>query len=357
MALALSHGGTNVYSNTAPSDEVVIGTTDGVVIMKREGSGWAVVDRSLSGQHIHALVHEEESGLWFAGVNKGGIHVSSDGARTWERRDAGLTETDVYSLATVKVDGHVRLFAGTEPAKLFVSEDLGVTWAEKPNLAAQSTNKWSFPAPPHVPHLKHINFAPGDPNTIFGSIEVGALLKSTDGGETWAEIPGVYADVHRTVVDPNNADHIYVTGGAGLWVTENGGDSWDNTHPRESDTGGYADQLVFKPSDPSFMVMAAGAKSPNLWREEKTARSRITRSRDSAATWERLTNGITDDMTHAIEAMALEEAGSTVQVFAANTGGTVLWSEDGGEKWSVAVSGLAPISKGGHFRGMEGQPA
>ncbi|MEE8518916.1 MAG: hypothetical protein V3S98_07310 [Dehalococcoidia bacterium] len=357
MALALSHGGTTVYTANAPSDEVVIGTTDGVVIMKRDGGGWAVTDRSLPGQHIHALVHEEESGTWFAGVNKGGIHASTDGARTWERRDNGLTETDVYSLATVKVNGHARIFAGTEPAKLFVSEDLGQTWTEKPSLAAQKNDNWMFPAPPHIAHLKHINFAPNDPNTIFGSIEVGGLLKSTDGGETWAEIPGMYADVHRTAIDPTDPNHVYVTGGAGLWVTEDGGESWANAEPRESVNGGYADQLVLKPSDPTYMVMAAGAKSPPAWREEKTARSRITRTRDSGTSWEHLTNGISDDMTHAVEAMALEEAGSTVQVFAANTGGTVLWSEDGGDSWQVAVSGLAPISKGGHFRGMVGQPA
>ena len=357
MALALSHGGKTVFSADAPSDEVVIGTTDGVVIMKRDGSEWAVVDRSLPEQHIHALLHEPESDLWFAGVNKGGIYASSDGARTWEKRENGLTDTDVYSLASVKANGHVRLFAGTEPAKMFISEDLGLNWTEKPALAAQINDNWTFPAPPHIAHLKHINFAPGDPNTIFGSIEVGALLKSTDGGETWAELPGMYADVHRTVIHPKNPDHIFVTGGAGLWASEDGGNTWANIHERASDMGGYADQLVFKPSDPTYMVMAAGKKSPNLWREEHTARSRITRSRDSGASWDLITNGISGEMTHAIEAMTLEEAGSTVQVFAADTGGRVLWSEDGGENWRIAVSGLAPISKSGHYRGMVGQPA
>ncbi len=356
MALALSHGGTTIYTANAPSDEVVIGTTDGVVIMKRGGGGWTVTDRSLPGQHIHALIQEAESGTWFAGVNKGGIHASTDGARTWERRDNGLTETDVYSLSSVKANGHVRLFAGTEPAKMFVSEDLGLTWTEKPALAAHKNDNWMFPAPPHIAHLKHINFAPGDPNTIFGSIEVGALLKSTDGGESWTEIPGMHPDVHRTVIDPNNPGRIYVTGAGGLVRTVDGGVEWDNLLDLESEPGGYPDQLVFKPSDPSTMVIAAAQKTPRNWKDD-TAHSRISRSRDGGASWEVLSGGLQDRFPHAVEAMCLEESGTSVQLFAATTGGTVLWSEDGGDNWSVAVSGLSPISKGGHYLGLVGQPA
>ena len=49
---------------------------------------------------------------------------------------------------------------------------------------------WTFPAPPHVAHLKHINFEPGNPHTIFASIEVGGMLKSTDDGDTWTDETG-----------------------------------------------------------------------------------------------------------------------------------------------------------------------
>ncbi|MEE8518917.1 MAG: hypothetical protein V3S98_07315 [Dehalococcoidia bacterium] len=358
MALALSHGGKTVNTAATPSDKVLVGTLDGVATLERDGDGWRIAERTLTGNHVHALLLEEESGTWFAGVRKGGIYASHDGGSTWERSDDGVTEEDIYSLASAKVDGHVRLFAGTEPAHLFVSDDLGKSWTDRPGLRdVPSAENWSFPAPPHIGHLKHINFSPSDPRTMWGSIEQGGLLKSTDGGVTWADKPGMNDDVHRTVIDPNNPDRMYITGGGGLWITDDAGDSWSNPFGRESDLGGYTDQLVFKPSDPTYMVMSAGAKSPNAWREEHTARTRITRSRDAGSTWEVITKGISDDMTHAVEAMTLEEAGSTVQIFAANTGGDVLWSNDAGETWSVAVSGLAPISKGGHYQAMAGAAA
>ena len=55
--------------------------------------------------------------------------------------------------------------------------------------------------------------------------------------------------------------------------------------------------------------------------------------------------------------MTLEEAGSVVQVFAATSHGEVLWSEDGGESWQKAVSGLPAVSKGGPLPRVRGGPA
>ena len=57
---------------------------------------------------------------------------------------------------------------------------------------------------------------------------------------------------------------------------------------------------------------------------------------------------------HSIEAMSLEEAGADCHIIAATTGGDVLYSTDAGESWRTVVSGLAPISKGGHFENMVG---
>ncbi len=357
MAISLSHGGgETIYASGSLTNDVLVGTLDGVITIERDDPGWRITNRALKGKHIHALLFEEESGQWFAGVNKGGIFASSDGGKSWEQRDNGVTENDVYSLSKASINGKVRLFAGTEPACLFVSDDLGKSWTERPKLKAVPGNeKWSFPAPPHVPHLKHINFQPGNPHTIYGSIEVGALLKSTDDGETWQSIPGVYEDVHRCIINPNNPKQLYVTGGMGLWRSKDDGTTWENTFSPGSPYGGYPDQLVFKPSDPNYMLVSAGEKSPGAWRTEHRANSRISRSRDGGATWEILSGGLQDKMHHSVEAMCLEESGGQVQIFAGTTGGTVLWSKDGGEHWETIIKDLAPLSKGGHYRPLAEQ--
>ena len=351
MAIGLSHGGSTIYSSPSPSQEVLVGTTEGVAIIERDGAEWHVAHRALADRHISAIVEEPQSGLIFAGAFHGGIHVSADGGRTWEPRDAGLREHDVYSLACTHRDGRVVLYAGTEPAHLFQSDDLGRQWTELPGLrSVPSVPEWTFPGPPHIGHLKHIAFDPNDPTVMYASIEVGGLLRSRDAGQTWEEVPGMYEDVHRLVIHPRNPQRMYVTGGDGLYVTSDGGATWEHWTTREDEIGGYPDLLVFHPRQPELMFVGAAQHSPGVWRTSHFAGARISRSRDGGRTWEILRNGLPDRLQASIEAMCLEDSGGTCALFAATTAGEVYWSDDAGDRWSRIVSGLAPISKGGHYR-------
>ena len=50
MALVLSHGGGTIFSSPSPSNEIMVGTKEGIVFIKREAedSAWKVVHRALS---------------------------------------------------------------------------------------------------------------------------------------------------------------------------------------------------------------------------------------------------------------------------------------------------------------------
>jgi photosystem II stability/assembly factor-like uncharacterized protein len=352
MAIALTHAGPNMYRAKEPSSEVLVGTTDGIVAIRREGADWRVADHVLGGSHVSAIVSEPRSGLTFASAFKGGIHCSADGGETWERREEGLTELDVYSLAVRDVDGRVRLFVGTQPSHLFCSDDLGKSWTDIPSLReVPSFKDWSYPGPPHIAHVKHINFAPDDPYTIYAAIEQGALLRSRDDGATWEDLHVPYEDIHRTVIDPRNPAKILVTGGQGIWGTTDGGATWANWATKDHELGGYPDQLVFLPGDPDTMIVAAGRTSPGTWARDDGSRTRISRSTDGGRTWEVLHNGLPDLMQPSVEAMCVEETeDGRVSLFAATVGGEVLLSENRGDSWSVIVRGLPIVAKGPHRR-------
>ena len=126
MAIALSHGGPTIYNSNTPSRELLVGTVEGIVTAERSESGWRRAGQALPERHISAILVEPESGLVFAGAYEdGSLQVSSDGGKTWQPRNNGLTETEVFSLEATKVDGRTRLYLGTEPARLFFSDDLG----------------------------------------------------------------------------------------------------------------------------------------------------------------------------------------------------------------------------------------
>jgi photosystem II stability/assembly factor-like uncharacterized protein len=355
MAIGLSHGGSTIYSSPSPSPEVLVGTREGVVTIERPSSGseWRVKHRALTDKHISAIIKEPESGLTFAGAFSGSVHVSADNGKTWEPRGSGLTETNVYSLASRRVNEHVRLFAGTEPAHLFASDDLGLNWSEVSSLrSVPSVPKWSFPAPPHIGHVKHINFDPDNPMTTYASVEVGGLLKSTDAGEHWEEFPSLYEDVHRLMIHPSNPNFLYAVTGRGLYVSPDAGANWEQWTRREDEIGGYPDGFVFRPSDPKVIFMTAAHDAPGTWRTTHFAGARISRSTDGGRSWEILRNGLPDRLQASIEAFCLEEAGDASSIFAATTSGEIFCSEDLGEHWNKIISGLAPISKGGHYRNL-----
>ena len=48
--ILLSNGGTNIQRATTASDQALIGTVDGVVVLKREGDGWAIAVRAVETQ-------------------------------------------------------------------------------------------------------------------------------------------------------------------------------------------------------------------------------------------------------------------------------------------------------------------
>jgi photosystem II stability/assembly factor-like uncharacterized protein len=353
MAIGLSHGGTTIYSSTSLSKELLIGTREGVATIARDGAGWRVARRALTDKHISAIMKEAESGLTFAGAFHGGIHVSADDGRTWEPRDAGLTQNDIYSLASRRIDGQARVFAGTEPAHLFYSDDLGLHWNEIPSLrSVPSVPKWSFPAPPHIGHVKHINFDPNNPRTIYASVEVGGLLRSVDAGEHWEEFPSLYEDVHRLMIHPSEPEFLYAVTGRGLYVGPEGGARWEQWTRREDEIGGYPDGFVFRPSDPKLMFMTAAHDAPGTWRTSHFAGARISRSKDGGQSWEILKNGLPDRLQASIEAFCLEEARGSTAIYAATTAGEIFCSENLGDSWNRIVTGLAPISKGGHYRNL-----
>jgi len=295
---------------------------------------------------------EPESGIYFAGVYKGGVHVSEDKGKSWEKRTEGLSSEDIYSLTFVNANGGTTVYCGTEPARLFRSDDLGAHWSELSALAeAPGKGGWTFPAPPFVAHVKFIAIDPHDSDIIYAAVEVGGLLKSRDGGKSWTAQSGFYEDVHRIVICKSDTNKVYISTGAGVYHTTDGGENWQRITDYKMRIG-YPDPLVAVPGREHLMFVAGARNTPGAWRKMHTADSKIARSRDGGESWELLTGGLPPLMRCNFEAVTIMSWNGAFELFAGTTDGEVYYSDDEGENWSKIMTGLPPVSKFNHYRGL-----
>lgn len=363
--VSLSPNGRNRYEDKTPPRRLLVGTLKGITVLERQErqkltDPWSRTGDLLKDRHISSILPEPERGGLFAGIHGGGLYASEDDGQSWEPRMRGLSQEHVYTIASQRRNGDLLLFAGTEPAHLFQSADYGDSWEEIPALrSVPGTEKWTFPAPPNLGHVKNIVFDPRDSRKMYAGIEQGGLFKSEDGGQSWRELESyyqptdeVYKDVHRVVLRPSNPDVLYITGGEGLYCSSDGGQTWEHLTTRNSRIG-YPDQLLLSPRDEKTMFMSGSAQSPNFWRESHVANAAIARTRDGGRNWEILERGLPKTMRGNIEAMSMAIWPDGFALFIANTDGEVYCSVDEGENWSRIAAGLAPISKVGHYRFLQ----
>src|ERR671937_1446207 len=99
-------------------------TGDGIARLDEAGEAW-MVELSLRGSGAQCLAADpDRPDTVYAGLREGGVRRTVDGGRSWV--DRALPERGVFSLAVSAADG--ALYAGTEPSRLFRSDDRGGCW-------------------------------------------------------------------------------------------------------------------------------------------------------------------------------------------------------------------------------------
>ena len=185
-------------------------------------------------------------------------------ARSWEEVNEGLIYKNVWSLAQSPASD--RIYAGTEPANLFVSDDGGDTWQHLPAIRdLPGTKDWFFPKPPHVAHVRGITISPIDPDEVYCAIEDGWIIRSRDGGQTWAELrDGVDVDAHRITYLPPDHQTVFLSSGHFGFRSTDGGDTFQPSH--EGIEGGYMTDIVVHPDRPEVLLTAAARQPGELVR-------------------------------------------------------------------------------------------
>jgi photosystem II stability/assembly factor-like uncharacterized protein len=349
MTICLSHSGKTTYLGNAPATDMIVGTVNGALFLRRKSvdHNWEITKGSLENKHVVALLIEPNTGTIFASMHNAGILASEDGGKSWKPRSRDIPFENVYCLASSNLGERPVLYCGTEPAHLYVSHDLGNTWEEITSLLrVPSAKDWTFPVPPNLGHVKDVAIHPLDPKTIYVCVEQGGVFRTNDGGKIWKELHRTLKndDCHRLVMVPSQPSKMFLPTGYGFYWSTDGGDTWENIGSRIRRLV-YPDPLVINPNNENLVFMSGASASPHSWLTTHSADPKIACSRDGGLTWEVVDRGLPDHMNASFEAMSLEAWGGRCAVYAGNTDGDIYGSFDEGNTWKKVAEGLPPVSK------------
>jgi len=327
-----------------------VAMNDSLAIAEERPEGWAL-DIALEGVQGQCVAFDPlQPERVFCGTFDQGLWRSTDAGRTWGRVSEGIAHPAVTSVAVSTLergsDGGV-VYAGTEPTAIFRSEDGGAHWQEASALRQlPSAPTWSFPPRPWTSHARWITPDPVQEGRLFLCAEAGALLRSVDGGQSWADrVPSGPYDTHTLRAHRKAPDRLYAAAGDGYSRPGNGyaesrdaGAKWQRVGERLRFH--YLWGIAVDADDPDVMVVSV-APSPNQAHNPAAAESSIF-YRHGGEPWQ--------------EAAGLPPARGTVipvveadpvqagRFYAASNHG-LFRSDDGGAHWSAL-----PVAWPEHYR-------
>ena len=353
---------------TSP-DTIFIGTENGVFKSVNGGEQWnsfnigKIGNRFSPSLQFLAIDPVNQNTLYIPSDN--GISKSIDGGKNWNPINTGLNATYIKSLA---IDPMTPTTIYAEGQSIFKSMNGGGSWdvivtpdtqgyriiglvidASRSSIlyiqthsgvikSTDSGESWS-----EVPTKYNSNIAsilaidPISPSTLYAVTSVGTdenrtLLKSTNGGMDWSVVTTNFSDmaVSFLLIDPLNPSILYtakgvVAGkGGGLFKSMDGGKTWDEIYIGLTETAIYSlhtkiNSLVIDPKTPTTLYVGTSYTYG------------VLKSNDGGKTWNTINNGI-EFPKYSVNSLAIDPSTPTI-IYAGTDDGGVYKSINGGESW------------------------
>ena len=286
---------------------------------------------------VYAIV-EGQGDTLFVGAHQG-VFRSDDGGESWADMQVPADGRPIYSLL-VHPGAPDTIYAGSDPAAIFKSQDGGATWRRLATVQPEGAITGCFPV-----RVLKMAVDPSDTDHIYAALEVGGVIRSLDGGESWEDISGGLLelshephlrncilsddltegmmDLHALTVSAEQPGTLWIANRMGLFVSEDRGDSW-----REFGIGRFSDlqygrDLMVSPHDPKVFVAALSDSSRGV-------AGSVYRSDDTGTNWQRIDHDISIDSTLMTVTVSRRDPS---RIFCGARAGQIFGTEDGGKNW------------------------
>jgi photosystem II stability/assembly factor-like uncharacterized protein len=328
---------------------VLVGTHKGAFVLTADGKRekWDVSGPHFAGWELYHLkgspvdpnrIYASQTSGWFGQI----IQRSDDGGKTWIQPGTPPGEQNPQQ----------------GPQKGESNKFVYNTLPEKGGKPL-TTHQW-YDGTQHPWEFKrvwHIEPSLTDADTVYAGVEDAAIFKSTNGGKSWEEMPGLRGHgtgpkwqpgaggmcLHSIVLDPKDPKRMYIAiSAAGAFRTDDGGKSWKPINK------GLKSQFI---PDPNAEVghcvhhIAAHPSRPNVLFMQK--HWDVMRSDDAGDSWHEVSGNLPTDFGFVIDVHAHEP--ETIYVVPIKSDGEhfppegklrVYRSRTGGNEWEPLTKGL-----------------
>jgi len=301
------------------------------------------------------------------GTRKGAFVLSADGKRErWDVSGPHFGGWEIYHLKGSPAEPN-RIYASQSSAwfgqVIQRSSDGGKHWESVGNKfeydGVPGTHLW-YDGTPHPWEFKrvwHLEPSLTDPDTVYAGVEDAAIFRTTDGGQTWQELPGLRGHgsgarwqpgaggmcLHTILLDPGDHGKIFIAiSAAGAFRSDDGGTTWrpinrglksEYIPDPDAEVGHCVHRIGMHRSRPSVLFMQ------KHWD--------VMRSEDAGDTWHEVSGNLPSDFGFPIEMHAHEP--NTIYVVPIKSDSEhyppegklrVYRSRTGGNEWEALTQGL-----------------
>src|SRR4051795_10602115 len=282
-------------------------------------------------------VHPADPDVVFAGTSDG-VYRSTDRGKTFRRANFP-DKTQIWSFLVDAQDPKL-IYAGASPIAVYRSEDCGESWRKMPDPGMPDRAVMPFAC-----RVMRMAQHPKQPETIFAALEVNGVMRTTDGGESWADcskdlirlaqLPHLKSkivsdtynegmlDGHAIAISPAEPDKVIVAVRMGLFETSDAGKTWQDMEIGRFSPTTYGRDIKVSPQDGNTLYaalsVAAASKDGGVYR-----------STDKGATWRRFDKV---QVHGTIMSVALHQTDPNQVFLGARYDGEIFGTEDGGQTW------------------------
>ena len=316
----------------------------GGLFRRSPGEGeWEALSSGLPDKvEVRAIaVHPHDHHVIYVGTQDG-PYRSSDGGDHWERLGFPDRNAVIWALSIHPTRPNT-LYAGTAPVALYRSLDGGNNWHLLPNAKSPAhCEREGFET-----RTVRITADPSRPDDVYAALEVSGVIRSSDGGDTWADMsasliklaeqPHLQSSVggrhcghcegmldsHAIAVSAAAPGTPFLAIRMGLFRSDDRGAVWHDTEIGRHSPLTYCRDVIVSPHDARVMYTCL---SPAAFSSDGS----LYRSDDMAQTWKRVDHGVKAESTLMTVCVHPRDP---AQVYCASRGGQVFGTQDAGASW------------------------